>query len=71
MARIVKCIDSRHHEPCEFSEEHYVADGGAKEVNARVCLSLTTPLPLVTTIWQNECTGIDRSFFMQCIINQK
>ena len=57
--------------PVSFSEEYYVADGGAKEVNARVCPSLITPLPLVTVIQENECTGMARSFFMQGIINQK
>ena len=44
MAWIGKCIDSRHHEPCEFSEGYYVGDGRAKEVDARVCLDLAMPL---------------------------
>ena len=41
MAWIGKYIDSRHHEPCEFSEQYYVGDGRTKGVdaraNARVC----------------------------------
>ena len=44
MAWITKCIDSRHHEPYEFSEQYYVGDGRAKGVdawaNARVWLRL-------------------------------
>ena len=36
MAQIEKCIDSRHHEPCEFLKEYYVGDDGrAKGVDAR------------------------------------
>ena len=69
MARSALIQDTMNH--VSFSEEYYVIDGGAKEVNARVFPSLNTPLPLVTAIWRNECTGIDRSFLMQGIINQK
>ena len=53
MARIEKCIDSRHHEPCEFSKEYYVGDGRAKGVDARafarVCPGLATPLEVDAT----------------------
>ena len=44
VAWIGKCIDLRHHEPCEFSEGYYVDDGRAKEVDARVCPGLAMPL---------------------------
>ena len=50
MAWIGKCIDSRHHERCEFLEEYYVGDGWAKGVdaraNAQVYPGLATHLPL-------------------------
>ena len=34
VAWIGKCIDSRHHESCEFSKEYYVGDGRAKWIDA-------------------------------------
>ena len=55
MAWIGKCINSRHHEPCEFSKEYYVGDGRAKGVDARVCPGLA--MPLATSLLEKLSTG--------------
>ena len=75
MAWIGKCIDSKHHEPCEFSKEHYVGDGRAKGVdaraNARVWLRLWARLLCIFFCNHNYQGGIDEYVYKALILGNK